>query len=105
MKDLSSLRYFLDIEVVYSPRGYLLSQLKYVADILERARLTDNNIVNTLVIPDIAATLKIIMKKNRFLASCSLMGEWSCLRSRHLLSWSLGTITNQQKFYGSGLVT
>ena len=79
MKDLSSLRYFLDIEVVYSPRGYLLSQLKYVADILERARLTDNNIVNTLVIPDIAATLKIIIgdgkKKNGFLASYSFRGK------------------------------
>jgi len=49
MKDLGSLRYFLGIEIAYSPRGYLLSQLKYVADILERARLTDNKIVNTLI--------------------------------------------------------
>jgi len=38
MKDLSFLCYFLGIEVVYS---YLLSQQKYIADLLERATLND----------------------------------------------------------------
>jgi len=47
MKDLGYLRYFLGIEVAYSPRGYLLSQSKYVADILERDTLTNNNTVDT----------------------------------------------------------
>jgi hypothetical protein len=49
MKDLGYLRYFLSIEVASSPRDYLLSQLKYVVDILERDRLTDNKTVDTLI--------------------------------------------------------
>jgi hypothetical protein len=47
MKDLSYLWYFLGTKIAYSPRGYLLSQSKYVIDILERARLTNNKTVNT----------------------------------------------------------
>ena len=39
----------MGIEVTYSPRGYLLSQSKYIADILERVRLTDNKTVGTLI--------------------------------------------------------
>ena len=49
MKDLDYLRYFLSIKVAYSPRDYLLSQSKYVADILKQARLTDNKTVDTLI--------------------------------------------------------
>jgi len=49
MKDLGSLWYFLGIEVAYSPRDYIHFQTKYVADILERARLTDNKIIDTLI--------------------------------------------------------
>jgi len=48
-KDLSYLWYFLGIEVAYSPRGYLLSQSKYVADILKWAKLTDNKTIDTFI--------------------------------------------------------
>jgi hypothetical protein len=49
MKNLGSLRYFLGIEVAYSLRGYLIYQSKYVADILEQDRFTDNKIVDTSI--------------------------------------------------------
>ena len=49
MKDLGFLWYFLGIKVVYSPRGYLLSQSKYVTDILGRAKHTDNKTIYTLI--------------------------------------------------------
>ena len=41
MKDLGHLRYFLGLEVAYARRGYLVSQQKYISDILSRACLTD----------------------------------------------------------------
>ena len=50
MKDLGPLQYFLSIEVAYLLRGYLLSQSKNVVDILERARITDNETVDTLIV-------------------------------------------------------
>ncbi|XP_022158866.1 uncharacterized protein LOC111025329 [Momordica charantia] len=52
MKDLGMLLYFLGIEVSYSPKGYLLSQSKYIADLFDRARLTDNRIVDTPLEPN-----------------------------------------------------
>lgn len=47
MKDLGPLWYFfLDIEVAYPPKDYLLSQSKYVTEILERATLINNKTVD-----------------------------------------------------------
>jgi len=58
------------------------------------------------VAPDIAAALKIKKSLERTdLWHLVLLGKKSCLRSRHLVLWSLGTLTGQQRFYGSGLVT
>src|SRR3954468_1626878 len=44
MKDLGFLRYFLGIEVAYSSGGNLLSQQKYIADILVRATHHDSSV-------------------------------------------------------------
>ena len=41
MIDLCFFRYFLGIEVAYSSRGYLLSQQKYIDNLLEHATLSD----------------------------------------------------------------
>jgi hypothetical protein len=57
------------------------------------------------VTPDIAAALKIYLWKEQISGILFFDGEWSCLRSRHLVLWSLGTLTGQQRFYGTGLIT
>ena len=47
MKHLGSLNYFRGIEVAYSPRGYLLSQSKYIVNVLEHACLSDTRTIDT----------------------------------------------------------
>jgi hypothetical protein len=51
-----------------------------------------------VITPEIATTFKnsIWWRKNIFLASCSLIGKMSCLRSCHLVLWSLETLHGQQ---------
>ena len=44
MKDLGSIQYFLGIGVASSPKGYLLSQLKYMIDILDHPHLIDTTL-------------------------------------------------------------
>ncbi|GMP43055.1 hypothetical protein CsSME_00012568 [Camellia sinensis var. sinensis] len=47
MKDLGPLRYFLGIEVAFSPKGYFLSQAKYANEVIHRAGLTDIKVSDT----------------------------------------------------------
>ncbi|XP_028094545.1 uncharacterized protein LOC114294620 [Camellia sinensis] len=47
MKDLGPLRYFLDIEVAPSPKGYFLSQAKYANEVIHCASLIDTKISDT----------------------------------------------------------
>ncbi|GKA41232.1 uncharacterized mitochondrial protein-like protein, partial [Tanacetum coccineum] len=41
MKDLGMLCYFMGIEVASSPKGYIFSQSKHIADLLDRVRITE----------------------------------------------------------------
>lgn len=41
IKDLGTLSYFLGVEVVPNQQGLLLSQRRYILDILARTRMTD----------------------------------------------------------------
>ncbi|XP_068638476.1 uncharacterized mitochondrial protein AtMg00810-like [Aristolochia californica] len=47
MKDLGYLQYFLGIEVAYSPKGYILSQSKYISEVISHAGLTDDWIMDS----------------------------------------------------------
>ena len=47
MSDLGYLRYFLGIEVAYSPRGYILSQMKLAAEICTKSGISDEKKVET----------------------------------------------------------
>ena len=53
MKDLGFLRYFLGIEMAYSPEGYLPSQKKYCNNVIQRAGISDTKSVTTPIEPDL----------------------------------------------------
>jgi hypothetical protein len=51
-------------------------------------------------------TFKIFYEKELISGILFFTGEKkSCLRSHRLLLWSLGTLSGQQRFYGTRLVT
>jgi len=45
------------------------------------------------------------MEKEQISAILFFYAKRSCSRSHHLVLWSLGTLTSQQRFYGTGLIT
>jgi hypothetical protein len=47
ISDFSPLRYFLGIEISFTPEGFFLSQEKYIQDLLDRASLTDHRTPET----------------------------------------------------------
>jgi hypothetical protein len=47
MSDLGPLRYFLGIEISSTPKGFFLSQEKYIQDLLDRASFTDHRTAET----------------------------------------------------------
>jgi hypothetical protein len=49
MSDIGPLRYFLGIEILFTPKGFFLSQEKYIHDLLDRASLTNHRTIETLM--------------------------------------------------------
>jgi hypothetical protein len=52
VKDLGQLRYFLGIEIARSPKGIVLSQRKYVLDLLSESGMTGCRPVSTPIDPN-----------------------------------------------------
>ena len=52
-KDLGKLKYFLGIEIAQSKSGAVMSQRKYVLDILEETGMLDYKLVDTPMDPNV----------------------------------------------------
>lgn len=52
LKDLGRLSYFLGIEAHHSSQGLLLTQHRYIADLLHHTKMTDSNPVPTPMCPN-----------------------------------------------------
>ena len=52
-KDLGKLKYFLKIEIAQSNFGVIMSQMKYVLDILEKIGMIDCKPINTPMDPNV----------------------------------------------------
>jgi len=64
MKDLGFFRYFLGIEVVSSSHDYLLSQQKYIAELLDRATLSDHVVTTTFSLVFTPMELHFKLRRN-----------------------------------------
>ncbi|GMP67126.1 hypothetical protein CsSME_00027220 [Camellia sinensis var. sinensis] len=49
MKNLGPLRYFISLQVAFSPKDYFLSQAKYANEVIHRTGLIDTKIANTSI--------------------------------------------------------
>jgi len=91
-KFLEDMHYRSVIHLVYSCKlfiSFFLTRLAF-------------NIVAT----DITAVIKkFIWMKEQISDILFFNGKWFYLRSRHLVLWSLGTLTGQQRLYDTRLVT
>jgi hypothetical protein len=91
-KFLEDMHYRSVIHLVYSCKLFISFFL---------ARLAFN-----IVATDITAVIKkFIWMKEQISDILFFNGKWSYLRSRHLVLWSLGTLTGQQRLYDTRLVT
>jgi hypothetical protein len=91
-KFLEDMHYRSVIHLVYSCKLFISFFL---------ARLAFN-----IVATDITAVIKkFIWMKEQISDILFFNGKWFYLRSRHLVLWSLGTLTGQQRLYDTRLVT
>jgi hypothetical protein len=91
-KFLEDMHYRSVIHLVYSCKLFISFFL---------ARLAFN-----IVATDITAVIKkFIWMKEQISDILFFNGKWSYLRSRHLVLWSLGTLTGQQRLYDTRLIT
>jgi len=92
-KFLEDMHYRSVIHLVYSCKLFI--------SFFFLARLAFN-----IVATDITAVIKkFIWMKEQISDILFFNGKWSYLRSRHLVLWSLGTLTGQQRLYDTRLVT
>lgn len=64
IKDMGAAKYFLGIEMARSEKGMLLSQTKYISDLIKEVRFEDANTVKTPLPPGFQPTLASPYCKN-----------------------------------------
>ena len=84
MKDLGPLNYFLGLEVSSSIDGYYLTQAKYTSDLISRASVTNNKIVDT----PIEYNCRLNSHDGESLSDATLYSLWLPLSLLIMLSFS-----------------